>query len=189
MRLFAATYLVPISVSGTGVRHLKWSCTQPALASSHDASCPGLQFQFHLQQSLKTKRGANFHFHSALPPSHALTRTDLIPRTISRQHRQSVTQSVVPCRALVVSCPRPWKTSWTSQPAYPIPSHLPLFSSPTPYRRPGSQPPLLSTQPVSQPARFLLLSPGTFPSPICLPDLPGLPAPSPSPWNLENPCT
>lgn len=195
MRLFAATYLVPLFLSGTGVRHLEWSCTQPALASSHDASWTGLQFQFQFQfPSSPSKRNEApiSTFTSTLPPFHAaLTRTDLEPRTVSRQHRQSLSQSLsrscraVPCVVFVTLTRTLEPDLLDSKEPASHPTSL-SFPAPPPCRRPGSQPPLPFTQPESQPASQpnLFFSPGTAPSSDCSTE-PARPARTqPVLWNL-----
>lgn len=66
-----------------------------------------IQFQFQFPSSPSKRNEAPIsNSTSALPPFHALTRTDLEPRAISHQHcsvSQLATPSVVPCRACVVS--------------------------------------------------------------------------------------
>lgn len=168
MRLFAATYLVPISVwdRGTSLEVVM----HPACASLI-TRCVLSRTPVPVSSSPSKRNEAPISTSTlTLPPFHALTRTD---QNLVQYLVNSVSQSLSrSCRAVPVSCrdlDLDLGTSWTSSP----PSHLPLFSSTTLPSTWSSTPLPFTTQPASQ---IYFLSPGTFPS-HALPD----PA---RPWNL-----
>lgn len=146
------------------------------------------------QQSLKTKRGANFHFHFRTSTLSRCSHPDRPGTSYNISSTPSVSHSVgraVPCPCRVVTLtlePKP-----PGQQRSP-PSHLPLFSLHHLAVDLGSQPPsFLPSQPASQPDLFLVardslsLDP-TACLPTSLPDLPGLPAPSPPFGTWEPTC-
>lgn len=123
------------------------------------------------QQSLKTKRGANFHFHFRTSTLSRCSHPDRPGTSYNISSTPSVSHSVgraVPCPCRVVTLtlePKP-----PGQQRSP-PSHLPLFSLHHLAVDLGSQPPsFLPSQPASQ---ICFFSPGTlFPLiqlPACLP--------------------
>lgn len=121
---------------------------------------------------------------STLSRSHP-DRPDTSYNISSSQHRQSVSQSVNRSVGRAVSCPfrvvtlRPWNPPGQDSP----PIHPTSLSFPLPHLAVDlvlNHPSFLPSQLAAQPARFLLLPTGTWPSSFCLPDLPDLPAPSPS---------
>lgn len=185
MRLFAATYLVPISVWDRGtslgvVMHP--ACT--SLITRCVLSRTPVPVPVSSSPSKRNEAPISTST-SALPPFHAaLTRTDLEPRTISRQHRQSLSHSVgraVPCPCRVVTLTLEPNLLDSKEPAIPPPS---LF--PTTTLLPSTwvlNPP--SFYPASQPAsQIYFFSPGTFfpliQLPACLTSLTSLACPHPA---------
>lgn len=144
---------------------------------------------------LKTKRGANFHFHfytsilfTLLSPGPTWNLVQYLVNTVS--HSLSRSCRAVPCVVFVT-------LTWTFQPdlldkqGASHPTSL-SFPAPPPCRRPGPQPSplLLLSRKASQPASRICSSDLVL---LLLPtarlNLPGLPAPSPYFGTWELVCT